>query len=103
MPAAGFTPTAPSALAARRDDVTGTLDAVWLSDGGGQGGRPLDDALTNLGESYIEGGRVGWDPPAELATSHTDYLSQSLAELNRLIEKGVMEIDADGNIKPTGA
>jgi hypothetical protein len=103
VPGVGPAPTPPSGSAGPTSAVTRMLNAIWSSDGGGQGGRPLDEALTNLGDSYIENDRVVWDPPAELSPDYADYLSQSVAELNRLIETGVVEIDDDGNIRPTGA
>jgi hypothetical protein len=96
----GPTHTPPSRSVGPRSAVTRTLAAIWSSDGGGQGGRPLDKALTDLGESYIENDRVVWEPPADLSPAYADYLSQSVAELNRLIEAGVVQIDGDGNIRP---
>lgn len=95
------TPESQQSLSARPlNDVTRALNAIWSSDGGGQGGRPLDDALTRLGESFIEGGRIVWEPPADLDPVYTDYLSESVAQLNRLIERGVVVIDEEGNIRP---
>jgi hypothetical protein len=88
------------AVSPATSSLTRVLDEVWTSEGGGRGGRPLDEALTNLGDPYIENERVVWDPPADLDPAYSDYLSESVAELNRLMDRGVVEIDAEGNIKP---
>jgi hypothetical protein len=80
--------------------MTRVLDTIWSSDGGGQGGRPLDEALSNLGQVYVEGSQVVWQPPADLDPIYQDYLAESLAQLNRLIEAGVMVIEGDGTLRP---
>ncbi len=103
VPGSAAPPSPATALAGRSTSAeTRLLKTLWYSDGGGQGGRPLDEALTNLGESYIQGGRVVWELPTDLDSVYADYLSESVAQLNRLIEQGVMEIDSDGNIRPSG-
>ena len=44
--------------------MTRLLDTLWYSNGGGQGGGQLDEALANLGESYVDGnGEVVWQLP----------------------------------------
>jgi hypothetical protein len=111
VPGVGLTPTSATSVAGflgPASDVgsstalTRRIEGIWSSDGGGEGGRPLDQALTNLGQSYIENNRVIWEPPTDLSPTYTDYLSESVAQLNRLIERGLVEIDTDGNIRPTG-
>jgi hypothetical protein len=49
--------------------VTSMLAQVWSSDGGRQGGRLLDEALTSLGEAYVKGDRVVWELPEDLDPS----------------------------------
>jgi hypothetical protein len=34
--------------------MTRLLDTVWCSNGAAQGEHPIDEALTNLGESYVD-------------------------------------------------
>jgi hypothetical protein len=82
--------------------VATDLDRAWSSNGGGQGGGHLDDLLTNLGSAYIELGRVNWEPPDGLDPVFVDYLSQSVAELNRLLGYGAVRLDDDGNIVAGG-
>jgi hypothetical protein len=82
--------------------VTKALDEVWSKVRSAKDGQALDDALAELGQASIERDRVVWQPPRGLSANYADHLSKSVAELNRLIETGVMEIDADGNIKPVG-
>jgi len=81
--------------------VTRLLDQVWSGDGGGQGGRPLDESLTGLGTAYVDGSGVVVELPDELDATYADYLKESVAQLNRLIEQGVMQIDSEGNLRPT--
>ena len=101
QPVAVATPSAVNQLAppsARAPSVTSMLAQVWSSDGGGQGGRLLDEALTSLGEAYVEGDRVVWEVPENLDPLYRDYLLVSVDQLNRLIEAGVMQIDEDGTL-----
>lgn len=83
-------------------DTSRTLEAAWNGDGGGRGGEHLDDLLTDLGEAYIEDGRVKWDPPPRLDPTYVDYLSQSVEDLNSRLRSGNLTIDEDGNIRPHG-
>jgi hypothetical protein len=103
VPAAGAALGAaapPTAEAGGPAGMTRVLDTIWSSDGGGQGGRPLDEALSTLGEIYVEGSQVVWEPPTDLDPTYQDYLAESVAQLNRLIEAGVMAIDAEGTLRP---
>jgi hypothetical protein len=86
------------ATAAARD-VSTELEAAWSGDGGGDGGRALDDLLTGLGTAYIEGGRVIWQPPKSLASFFVAYLERSVEELNTRLGEGTLILDDDGNIK----
>jgi hypothetical protein len=81
--------------------VTRLVETIWSGDGGGQGGRPLDETLSSLGTAYVEGNRVVVELPEELDPTYADYLQASLAQLNRLIEEGVMQVDSEGNLQPT--
>lgn len=74
-------------------DASRTLEAAWNGDGGGRGGEHLDDLLTDLGEAYIEDGRVKWDPPPRLDPTYVDYLSQSVEDLNSRLRSGNLTID----------
>jgi hypothetical protein len=103
VPALGPSASASSSLPVSASAVTRRLEEVWSSAGGGQGGRPLDDSLTTLGESYIQNDRVVWEAPGDLDPEYVDYLGQSVEQLNSLIDRGLVEIDADGNIRPTAS
>lgn len=95
------TPAAAASAGRSTSAVTRLLDTLWYSNGGGQGGRLLDEALTNLGEPYVgENGQVVWELPVDLDPDYADYLSESVAQLNRLIELRVVEIDAEGILRP---
>jgi hypothetical protein len=56
IPRSVAAPTPADAASAGRSTsaVTRLLDTPWCSDSGGQGGHPIDEALTNLGESYVD-------------------------------------------------
>jgi hypothetical protein len=84
---------------AAQTQLMAEIEAVWQSDGDGLGGRTLDERLTNLGDAYVEGGRVKWNPPPGLDQALTAYLAQSVAELNRKLSSGELTIDADGNVR----
>jgi len=83
-----------------RESTTMKLQRAWSTTGQGDGGAILDKALTDLGESYAEGDRVVWLPPADLDTEYADYLTASVGQLNQLITNGVVEIADDGTIRP---
>jgi hypothetical protein len=104
VPGSVAPPTPAAAASAGRSTSAATrlLDTLWYSNGGGQGGRPLDEALTSLGESYVENGQVVWEfsEDEDLDPTYKDYLSESVAQLNRLIKQGVMVIDDQGQLKP---
>jgi hypothetical protein len=76
------------------------LEYLWGSDSGGQGGRFLDEHLSNLGDAYIEKGYVRWNPPPDLEPSFVDYLTRSLEALNSHLQAGTLTVDASGNIRP---
>jgi hypothetical protein len=81
-------------------DVSRRLESVWSGTGAGRGGRDLDDLLSDLGDAYIRGGVVKWDPPEGLDPTYVDYLSRSVGELNNQLKAGTVVIDDDGNIRP---
>jgi hypothetical protein len=82
---------------AQPSPVTTDIDNLWNSDQGNQ----LLDTLDNLGEAYSQNGRVFWNPPADLDPNYVDFLSNSIDDLNRRIDAGELEIDANGSIRAT--
>ena len=78
-------------------DLSMRLEAIWSSPGRGQ---DLDDLLSDLGNAYVEDGRVMWHPPPGLDPAFADYLSRSVEELNSHLQAGILTIDEDGNIRP---
>jgi len=74
--------------------------ALWSSEGGNRGGDELDDFLSDLGNAYVEDGRLRWDPPSDLDPVVANYFSRSIDELNKQIDLDVMRIDDEGNIRP---
>jgi hypothetical protein len=83
-------------------EVSAKIEAAWSSDGGGRGGKDLDDIISGLGAAYVQGGRVVWDPPPGLHPTYMNYLSWSVEELNNRLQAGTLTIDEDGNIKAPG-
>ena len=81
-------------------ETTRKLVDLLAREGDEQVGKELDDFLGTLGDSYIEGGRVKWDPPADLAPDFVAYFSRSVEALNQLIDSGTLRIDEDGDIVP---
>jgi hypothetical protein len=81
-------------------DVSRRLETAWSGTGGGRGGQDLDDLLSDLGDAYIQGGIVKWNPPEGLDPTYVDYLSRSVGELNNQLQAGTVVIDDDGNIRP---
>jgi len=81
-------------------EISRRLEAVWFSEGGERGGDDLDDFLSDFGNSYVEEGRVKWDPPSDLDPIFIEYFSRSVEELNTRIGLGIIKIDENGNIRP---
>src|SRR4051812_9768636 len=81
-----------AAAEAPRAEVTADLEAAWESDGGGLGGRTLDERLTNLGRAYVANGRVRWEPPTDLDQALVAYLSRSVADLNSRLRSGELTV-----------
>jgi hypothetical protein len=81
-------------------DISVRLEYLWGSDGGGQGGRLLDEHLSSLGDASIDKGYVRWNPPPTLDSALVDYLARSVEALNSRLQAGTLTIDASGNIRP---
>jgi len=78
------------------------LAAMFASDGGGDGGRRLDDVLSGIGEAWLEGGAVNWEAPSDLDPAYRDFLSRSVEALNSRLAEGALVIDERGTITPSG-
>ena len=84
---------------AGKQDASSRLNAI-LSGRRNDQSQALDDLLSELGNAYVESGRVGWEPPSDLDPTLASYLAQSIEALNKRMDAGDLSIE-DGNIVPS--
>ncbi|MFE5817959.1 caspase family protein [Streptomyces sp. NPDC056479] len=78
--------------------VTLTLEELLADSDGTRGTQSVDELLTGLGESFIDGDRVEWTAPADIPDELARYLSASVQELNNKLQAGLLDLASDGSI-----
>ncbi|MEJ2870952.1 hypothetical protein WCD74_24530 [Actinomycetospora sp. OC33-EN08] len=74
-------------------------DTPWPAAEDASGERGFLIAESELGEARVEGGGLVWEPPATLDAATRDYVTASVAELNRKLADGRLEVDDQGVIR----